>query len=76
MTVAEAGKLKQLIHARKFGYKVWMTTDFSALFGYVEKVTTERVFLRESDLEDIPVDEIKTIKPFYDYIKLEDELDS
>lgn len=75
MNAAEADKLKQLLHAKKFEYKIWITLDSSSIFGYVTKVTEERVFLREADMPDISVDKIKTIRVFYGEITL-DELDS
>ncbi len=75
MTAADADKLKQLLHAKKFGYEIWITISFSSIFGHVERVTRKRLYFKEANKKDVSIDQITTVQLFYGGISL-DELDS
>jgi len=72
VTVAEANKLRRLLHAKKYGYKIHVTTWANAHFGHVEKVTLKKVTFKEEDEADVRIDKIETINLFVGNVSLDD----
>lgn len=75
MNVKRANLLHQLLHAKKYHYKIWVTIEWSPIFGHVKKVTEDKLTFTEPAVGSIRIDKIVSVKPFYDNVSL-DELDS
>lgn len=75
MTAKKANILKQLLHAKKYGYKVYITLELSCVFGYVEKVTEEEVVMaREGEFDyqgTLSVNLIGEVRHFYHEMSLD-----